>query len=202
MQLRERASVVLELVAVVAVTATLWLSPHATPQAPHHVGFRTLGACADSPTVDAVHVKVEAASLEVMLPEADRLYRAHRFDEAARVARDAASHDARFQSVAELYIQFAHAWKISIDPSGRPTAQFEALREARKLDVVLGGVYASELDTYLVRVTPKAAVSYTSMRRFEEAAVAMSVADALGLGDNGNIKAVRMKLNFEQNRAH
>jgi hypothetical protein len=214
MQLRERASVVLELVAVVAVTATVWIA-QPRDRAPHHaVWIDNRGGCVDRPAMPAFDHpgKVEAAVVieprlpdptvmaEPPLPKADALYRRHDFDAAAHVARAAARRDARFKSVAELYIQFAHAWTIGADRAERPIARFEALREARKLDVVLGGVYADELDAMLVYDTPRAAIAYTAEHRYQEAAVSVSVGDALGIGTSESLKAVRQKLLSEHVR--
>jgi hypothetical protein len=193
MQLRERASVVVELVIASVAVVCLVLAPRATPQDTPRIHPLTHRCQVDvPPATEAPAPKVvdPAGTIEMVLPEADALYRARQFGEAAQVARTAAEHDARYRSVAELYIQFSHAWDIAMMPAARTIDAFEALREARKLDVVLGGVYAGELDATLVRIAPRAAISYAASHRVDEAELAVSVAESLGV-ESDNVKAVR-----------
>jgi len=99
------------------------------------------------------------------------LYRAGRFEAAAQLA-DAPDN--------ELYAQLARAWAIGMDPATRPSDALIALREAAKLDIVLGGAFADALLAKQRQIAPLAVHELIANGDREGAEAAQHVVDTLG----------------------
>jgi hypothetical protein len=126
-------------------------------------------------SIDAVHVRAQLR------------YERQQFSAAAAVVRDAlarmpASADATdLESLATLYDQLAAAWATGMDPATPAATAFPALREAWKLDTVLGGAFSDPLHARLAEVAPKAAVAFVAQRDYPAAELALHTAEALGV---------------------
>lgn len=107
--------------------------------------------------------------------EADALYRKGDFASAARLAR---GFD---QNLAELYDQFALQLEIGLAPSTNVTDAVPALREAGKLDAVLGGAYSTQIAEHMSRAVPAAAVVYDARHDHASARRMVELAALLGL---------------------
>ncbi|MFT3698369.1 MAG: hypothetical protein QM831_34820 [Kofleriaceae bacterium] len=81
----------------------------------------------------------------------------------------------------ELEYQLASALQRAHDPKSSLMTQFEALRYARRLDLVLGGTRADGLDKELASVAPKAAVVYARSHNQEGLELALATCDSLGI---------------------
>ena len=101
---------------------------------------------------------------------ADELYRAGRFVDAAALATD----------LAPQYARLARAWAIGMDPTARPSDALIALREAYKLDLVLGGVFADRIIAREKIVAPRAVDESIAHGDREAAEAAQHVVDTLG----------------------
>ena len=61
---------------------------------------------------------------------------------------------------------------------------FPALREAWKLDTVLGGAFTEQLYSGLGRIAPRAAVAFLAAKDYAAAELALHTAEALGVHDS------------------
>lgn len=104
-------------------------------------------------------------------PTADVLYRAGHFEQAATIAVAPDN---------ELYAQLARAWATGMDPTTRPSDALIALREAAKLDIALGGVFADELLAKERQIAPLAVHELIANGDREGAEAAQHVVDTLG----------------------
>jgi len=82
--------------------------------------------------------------------------------------------------LAELYDQFRRAWLTAFDPDSTPGDAFPAVREAWKLDTVLGGAFTDVLFAKSRELAPLAAEQYVRQGRDEEALQASNTALMLG----------------------
>jgi hypothetical protein len=110
--------------------------------------------------------------------EADRLYKAKKFNDASSYlttqAKKFDEEDARdMRRTAELYARLGRSLAQGTAPATRATEAFEALRSAQSSDRSLGNFYESEISTKLAQVAPKAALSYVANRKYVEARSAM-----------------------------
>jgi len=115
-------------------------------------------------------------------------YRAKDFDVAAQIIRDA--HAA--SDLAELYGQLARAWAIGMDPSSAPIDAYPALREAWKLDTVLGGAFTDELYARLVEIAPQAALAFDAAKDYTAAKQALNTAQVLGVDSADTRRAAKL----------
>jgi hypothetical protein len=113
---------------------------------------------------------------------ADQLYRAGKFAEAAEVARSYAPQrdGVDGDTLATQYAQLARAWAIGMDPTARPSDALIALREAYKLDLVLGGVFGTQIIAREKLVAPRAVAESIANGDREGAEAAQHVVDTLG----------------------
>jgi hypothetical protein len=133
--------------------------------------------CLDLPIVEVP----TPARLEAPTPpplSADQLYRAGDFTGAASWARSTDP------NLAELYDQLALQWTIGMSPSTHPDDAFVALREAAKLDTVLGGAHAERLDRRIRDVLPRAAIAYYAHADRAACRQALDVAAIMGIHDS------------------
>jgi len=112
-----------------------------------------------------------AATYTVALVTPGDLYRAGKFEQAARLA-DAPDN--------ELYAQLARAWDIGMDRATRPSDALIALREAAKLDIALGGAFAPLLLAKERQIAPLAVHELIANGDHEGAEAAQHVVDTLG----------------------
>jgi len=106
--------------------------------------------------------------------QADRLYRARNFSAAGDTLR------AADRNLAELYDQLGRAWTIGMSKDSTPGDAFPALREAWKLDTVLGGAFTDILFAKTREIAPLAAIEYVKQGRDEDAIRASDTALMLG----------------------
>lgn len=81
----------------------------------------------------------------------------------------------------ELLGQLSRAWNIGMDRRNPPTRRFEALAEARKLDLVFGGLYGDEIDATIKGLVVRAAVKYAKSGDRDNARLAIDTASVLGV---------------------
>jgi hypothetical protein len=126
---------------------------------PHHTAETLPPAtrCIPSPPVDPAVV-------------AEELYRAGKFVDAAALATE----------LAPQYARLARAWAIGMDPTARPSDALLALREAYKLDLVLGGAFGDQIIAREKVVAPRAVDESIANGDREAAAAAQHVVDTLG----------------------
>jgi hypothetical protein len=129
-------------------------------------------------------VTVTAESIRA---RADHLYRQRQFDAAARAAAGDGMtvaprilDDVDLKNLAEQYTTLAVAWEIGFDTNNAPGNRFMALREAWKLDTVLGGAYTDELYAALRDIAPSAIEAFTAANDRESAMIARETLSALG----------------------
>jgi hypothetical protein len=161
---RERA---IALGALLGLVAGLALARDARPAC--HCPHRAAAAAATpaampAPTDDARAVEA--------------LYRAGRFDDAAEVAARAA--DPELRGRAELYARLGRAWAVGMDPDAPVTDAFYALRQAWKLDTVLGGAHAEALQRRLSELSLLAAPAFDRIGDRDAAELARSTSSILG----------------------
>src|SRR5262245_23193960 len=122
------------------------------------------------------------ASPDMLRARADRLYRARQFDAASRAALGDVNValDVDLKNLAEQYETLAVAWEVGFDTHNPATNRFLALREAWKLDTVLGGAFTDELYTALRDVAPEAARAFAAAHDPDSARLACETMSALG----------------------
>jgi len=91
----------------------------------------------------------------------------------------------------------AHSYNAGTAQAVKATDAFNDLIQANNYDVQLGGHFESDISSHLATITPKAALGFIISKNFDMAHTAVQKADALGLGGDGSIKAVRQKLESE-----
>jgi hypothetical protein len=94
-----------------------------------------------------------AADVEVFREYANRFYRAANFDSAASLLRPFRN-DADLQLLAHRYEQLGLAWNIAHYETQDPAQVFPALREAWKLDLMLGGAFTDRLYREMSKIAP------------------------------------------------
>jgi len=102
---------------------------------------------------------------------ADKYYLMGDFEQAAAIAPSPDN---------ELYAQLARAWATGMDPTTRPSDALIALREAAKLDIVFGGVWADKLLAKQRQIAPLAVHELIANGDREGAEAAQHVVDTLG----------------------
>lgn len=126
-------------------------------------------------SVDAVHVRAQLR------------YQRQQFSAAAAIVREAlaqmpdSAELTELESLATLYDQLAAAWALGMDPTTPPMAAFPALREAWKLDTVLGGSFTDPLYARLAEVAPEAALAFVGRKDYVSAELALHTAQTLGV---------------------
>jgi len=136
--------------------------------------------CTDPPAAEVVE---PTPSLDTLRVRAERLYRAGNFAAAARTAAGQGTNvvlDLDMQNLAEQYDRLAANWVVGFDETALATDRFVALREAWKLDTVLGGAFTDELFTALASIAPKARTAFLDAGDFASAEVAANTITALG----------------------
>jgi hypothetical protein len=124
----------------------------------------------------AVHA-MEAVDPRV---RADELYRAKQFEAAADLIAAIRPSDVELQNLALMCQKLGRAWAIGFDPAAPVTDAFTALREAWKLDTVLGGVHSDELQKRMGDISLLAADEFARVRDLVNADLAHHTADMLG----------------------
>ena len=136
----------------------------------------------------------DPAALTIILPvprqavvvdpfaEADKLYRARRFTDAAVLlaSYDRYADNMDYSTTATHYKQLARAWAIGMDPSTPPSDALLALREAAKLDLVLGGAFTDEILARERAIAPLAVDELIAHGDRDGAEEAQHVVDTLG----------------------
>jgi hypothetical protein len=115
--------------------------------------------------------------------DAERAYRAGDFARAAELADAVRPSDDDLQILAQQYAKLATAWDAGMDQATPALAAYPLLREAWKLDTVLGGVHAERVQARLVAVVPRAALDYASTGDYDNAELALGTAELLGVDD-------------------
>jgi hypothetical protein len=105
----------------------------------------------------------------------DQPYRAKHFMAAARAMPSTCGDEI------QLLGQLSRAWEIGMDRRNPPTRRFEALAEARKLDLVFGGLYGDEIDGTIKGLVVRAAVKYARTGDRDNARLAIDTASLLGV---------------------
>lgn len=126
--------------------------------------------------------KEATARLDALEPRvrADELYRAKQFEAAANLIASVRPSDSDLMSLALQYQRLANNWRIGMDENAPVTDRFHALREAWKLDTVLGGAHSEELQKRLGDIALLAAPAFDRARDLENANLATHTADVLG----------------------
>lgn len=162
-----RAQILVELIVAAAATALLASSPAAPTHAfvapalpraviePSPVAPADLDACWKLPAV------------------ADAAYRANHFAAAARAVPSACDS-------ATLLHYLSLAWEIAMDRGANVVDRFEALEQARTLDLAFGGAHADELDAAMRLVAPRAADALDARGDADSARRARAIAQLLG----------------------
>ncbi|HEU0031707.1 MAG TPA: hypothetical protein VFQ53_13810 [Kofleriaceae bacterium] len=121
---------------------------------------------------------------------ANLAYRGGRLDDAAWLASQAAHAGAThpddridYANLAEQYARLATAWRIGFDPETSAIDALPAVREAWKLDTVLGGELAGALQERLALVAPQAALDFFAHDQLDEAEQALAMVELLGIDD-------------------
>jgi hypothetical protein len=165
-----RASVVVELIVAAMATVLLASSPapptraFAMPTLPH-VEIRPV------PPVVAVD------TCSTLPATVDREYRASHFRAAGR-ALPASCKDA-----IELLARLADEWAIGMNRAGSPDERFDALEQARRHDLALGGAHADAIDDATRAVVVRAAVAFTAEHYWCSVERAVATAHLLGVHD-------------------
>lgn len=115
--------------------------------------------------------------------DAERAYRAGDFARAAELADAVRPSDDDLQILAQQYAKLATAWDAGMDQATSALDAYPLLREAWKLDTVLGGVHAERVQARLVAVVPRAALAYASTGDYDNAELALGTAELLGVDD-------------------
>jgi hypothetical protein len=194
MLLRERASMVIELVAVIAAT-TLVIATRPEVRELREPAIIYVDAPIDTPPIQLrttanINTSADATA------RADALYRDKHFIAAANALRVTRDHE--LEPLAQLYVALSNAYDLGMLPGGRVDERFEALVVARRLDLALGGAFADELVARLAIESPKAAIAYISRGALEEAQIAVETAESLGQANDNNVKAVRRYLKYHR----
>jgi hypothetical protein len=129
--------------------------------------------------------------------KAEDLYRAKKFNDAAKMLRGAASSlgeaDARdLRSIAAVYEQVGKAYNVGMGPATPPAEAYDSLVRAQNLDRPIG-VFSEDIKGKLATVAPKAAAKYMANKEYELAFKAVRVAEANG-GSNTTTSSVREAL--------
>lgn len=111
---------------------------------------------------------------------ADEAYRAGDFERAATIASQHRPSDADLQTLALQYERLGRAWAIGMDASAAVTDRFVALREAWKLDTVLGGAHGELLQRELRGISLLAAPAFERAHDAAGADLAAHTAEILG----------------------
>ncbi|MEO8707372.1 MAG: hypothetical protein ABI867_45510 [Kofleriaceae bacterium] len=116
-------------------------------------------------------------------------YRAGDFARAAEIVDAIRPSDADLQILAQQYGRLATAWEIGMDPATPAIDAYALLREAWKLDTVLGGVHGERIQARLIAVVPRAALDYAGTGDYDNAELALGTAELLGI-DNSSTRTV------------
>jgi hypothetical protein len=138
--------------------------------------------CTDPPAAEAPEVTAPT-TLDTLRARAEHLYRAGNFAAAARAAAGQGTNvvlDIDMQNLAEQYDRLAANWVVGFDETALATDRFVALREAWKLDTVLGGAFTDELYTALASIAPKAKTAFLDAGDYASAEIAANTITALG----------------------
>jgi Inner membrane component of T3SS, cytoplasmic domain len=130
--------------------------------------------------------------------DADGLYRAKRFGEAAALVTSSlsgfsGSDSQELKSIAAIYSQLGKAYNVGMAPGTKATDAFVALRRASSYDRSVGSAYVSEIEKTLVTVASKAAMSYAASKEYEAAFQAVRISESLGSTSPTNA-SIRSKL--------
>lgn len=185
MQLRERPWLGSEWVAMLMALAVTVVLAAATPRDAKRERVR----CSVAPTEETPRRATprHAATADELRARADRLYRQKRFAAAAQVfARTA---DADLATLGEQYGQLARAWDEGMGSRAQVRIVFRALRDAWKLDTVLGGAHGDEIQQRLAHVAPFAAIAFLDDGDRGAAELALHVAETLGVHNEDTQRA-------------
>jgi len=160
-----RTPVLSHLIAGAIVTFALAVQP----QPSRHLQLAPVGRCVD----DAPrHVQVP---VDCWAPTT--AYRANRFQAAARALPSQCS------DASQLLRQLDAAWLRGMDRGGDPADRLAALRTARELDLVFGGMHADAIDDAMRGVISRATVIYIADHDRDAAETAVQTAHLLGVED-------------------
>jgi len=168
------------------------------PDAP--VAYTVDALPAVAPRVDAAHVEPAPPpvfySIDDTRVRADELYRAKRFAEAARLARDSAASSSDpelLRKLAAFYEQLGRAYSRGMSPATSATEAYAELIRAREIDELAGGAFRRELSAKLAIVAPRAAIAFLARRDYTEAQKALRTAEQLG-SKSSDLELVRTRL--------
>ncbi|MCW5802230.1 MAG: hypothetical protein KIT31_07565 [Deltaproteobacteria bacterium] len=182
MQLRERPRLGTEWVAMLLALAVTVVLATATPK---QVETRSSACRGVEPAAETPR---PVATADELRARADRLYRQKSFAAAARVF--AGTTDTDLATLGEQYGQLARAWRDGMGgETGRIRIVFRALRDAWKLDTVLGGAHGDELQQRLAHVAPFAAIAFLDGGDRGAAELALHVAETLGVHNEDTRRA-------------
>jgi hypothetical protein len=178
--LAARASVFVECLVAATAMLALGLAPSPKTAAPPAVAVFEPPTCVipdPPPRVLACEVLIGVGTPPAYrgIPGADQPYRAKDFLGAARALPDNCGDEI------QLLGQLARAWDIGMDRRLPPTRRFEALAQARKLDLVFGGLYGDEIDEAIRGLVVRAAVKYANAGDRDSARLAIDTASLLGV---------------------
>ena len=159
-----RASVVVELLA--AATALVLIA--SSPTRPTHAFAMPTPPRIEIPSP----VEIDPCAT---LPAA---YRESHFRAAVRAL------PATCKAASELLGKLADEWAIGMNRRGDPDERFEALEQARRHDLALGGAHADAIDDAMRTVVVRAAISYLAAHQSHDAANAVATARLLGVHDH------------------
>jgi hypothetical protein len=151
-----------------------------------------------APTAPKADKKRGGRSTQDVKNDADGLYRAKRFSDAAALVTAAlpgfSGGDSQdLKSIAATYSQLGKAYNVGMAPGTKATDAFVALQRARNYDRSVGSAYVAEIERVLVTVASKAALSYAAAKDYESAFQAVRSSESLGSTSPTN-KSIREKL--------
>lgn len=133
---------------------------------------------------------------------ANSLYQDKKFTEAGNAylaaAKTADGEDAAgYKTKGQKMLALAHAYNTGMAPATKATEAFDNLVQANNFDAQFGGHFESDITSRLQTVAPKAAMSFVAAKNYDKAHTAVQKSEQLGVGNDGNVKLVKQKLESE-----
>jgi hypothetical protein len=152
----------------------------------------------EAPATPKADKKRGGRSTQDVKNDADGLYRAKRFSDAAALVTAAlpsfsGGDSQELKSIVAIYSQLGKAYNVGMAPGTKATDAFVALQRARSYDRSIGSAYVAEIERVLVTVASKAALSYAAAKDYESAFQAVRISEQLGSTSPTN-KSIREKL--------
>lgn len=117
-------------------------------------------------------------TVEQVKARADQLYRKGEFASAGLYATSIDDFD--LKNLARMYDRLDRAWRIGFSPTAATTDAFHALREAWKLDTVLGGAHSEALQRRLGDIALIAGREFERLGDRESKELVTHTCEALG----------------------